>query len=175
MKTMTPFRVELCPSRGKSTGPEAKGKGASCPVVHPSNSQAFLWGMRTGYHDHLIGPLLQMLCMHFSNDSSQQNAKFVLEETAFLVKLQNNLGHTETWGPKAIKGILRVIHFSIFLVVQLFLILKDWLELISPVKFLLHTENLSLKLSLCIFLCWIDQWGQCVMVWGLFFLNKIYA
>lgn len=118
---MTPVRVELCPSRGKSTGPEAKGKGASCPVVHPSNSQAFLWGTRTGYHDHLIGPLLQMLCMHFSNDSSQQNAKFVLEETAFLVKLQNNLGHTETWGPKEIKGILRVIHFSIFLVVQLFL------------------------------------------------------
>lgn len=84
VKTMILFRAGLCPSAGKSTGPEAKRKGVSCPIVHPNNSQAFLWGVGARRdHDSRVGPLLPMLLMHFTNDSLQQNAKFVFEETAF--------------------------------------------------------------------------------------------
>ena len=64
-----------------------------------------------------------------------------------LVKKQNNLGHM-TWGLKLFKWILRVIHFSVFQVIKLFL-LKDWLELISLVKFLLNNENISEIIFMC--------------------------
>lgn len=163
--TMIPFTVLLCLSAGKGTGLEAKGTGASSQILHPSNSHAFLWRVGARKDHDGIGPLLPLPLMHFTDDFQLYNTKFLFEETAFWTNCKTIWDIWILEDLSCFKGFWEwLIHFTIFLVVQPFLILEDWLELISPVKFLLNTENLSLKLSLLILLCWIEQWSQPVTI-----------
>lgn len=81
---MIPFSVGLCPGAGKSPGLEAKEKGASCPIVYLSNSQVFLWGVGARRdHNSLMGLLLLVLLMHFTDDPSQQMQKLSLKRQLF--------------------------------------------------------------------------------------------